>query len=155
MQCLASIRGLLRVPTLSHVVDLRLHRADSFPMMPWALRLRNAWNSGDGIATAMPVAVQSSASEIPAARVLGSSWASLRIVGAVFGVRHVEPNISSVCAAALTTSFAVSAGPSPTWDNRFDYRIRFGGSTTSSARMGMSLGRMRRGGTSSRTTFRR
>ena len=52
------------------------------------------------------------------ASVLGSSSASRRIVGAVFGVRHVEPNMSSACAAASTTSLVVSAGPSPTCDRR-------------------------------------
>ena len=106
MQRLASIRGLLRVPTLSHVVDLRLHRADSFPMMPLALRLRNAWNSSDGIATAMPVAVQISASEIPAARVLGSplpwrpgqptaSWANPLCASADF---FCVPNVETAAA---------------------------------------------------------
>jgi hypothetical protein len=49
------------------------------------------------------------------ARVVGWSSARRRIVGAVWGVRQVAPNMSSVWAAASVRSLPVRAGPSPTW----------------------------------------
>src|SRR5437016_13105216 len=49
------------------------------PMTPLALRLRKACNNSEGIATAIPVAVQMRASEIPAANCLGSPLPKLEI----------------------------------------------------------------------------
>jgi len=49
------------------------------------------------------------------ASVRGSSSASRRMVGAVFGVRHVALNMSSAWPAASSKSLVESAGPSPTW----------------------------------------
>jgi hypothetical protein len=51
-------------------------------------------------------------------RVVGCSSASLRIVGAVVGVRQVGWNMSSVCTAASKMESYVIAGGLATWDSR-------------------------------------
>src|SRR5262249_27227320 len=49
------------------------------PMIPLAFRLRKAWRRRDGMATIIPVAVATRASDMPAARTLGSPLPKLEI----------------------------------------------------------------------------